>query len=220
MMGNKTKFAALALFSAAVIALSHAEAAQIPDPADAGAETGVQNIVLAGGCFWGMEGVFEHVRGVKDVVSGFTGGKAETAHYEMVSEGNTGHAESVMVTYDPSAVSLGQLLKIYFSVAHDPTELNRQGPDHGTQYRSEIFYTTPEQEKVAKEYIDQLGKSGVFKEPIVTKTEQLQKFYPAEDYHQDFLANHPNNPYIVANDKPKVAALKAEFPDLYTEKYQ
>jgi peptide-methionine (S)-S-oxide reductase len=195
------------------IALS---AANFPDPAvDTPRAAGKSEIaVLAGGCFWGMEGVFESLKGVSEVVSGYAGGSAKTAHYEIVSTGTTGHAESVRITYDPSQISYGQLLKVYFSVAHDPTELNRQGPDSGTQYRSEIFYTNEEQKKVAEAYIQQLTQAKVYRKPIVTKLEPLQKFYPAEEHHQHFMARNPNYPYIVYNDAPKVRNLHKQFPEM------
>jgi peptide-methionine (S)-S-oxide reductase len=171
--------------------------------------------VFAGGCFWGVEAVFEHVRGVKDAVSGYAGGKSGSAQYETVSSGDTGHAESVKVTYDPARVSYGQLLKVYFSVAHDPTQLNRQSPDVGPQYRSEIFTTNAEQAKIARAYIAQLTAAKVFAAPIVTKVEPLPAFYPAEAHHQDYLRLHPNEPYIVFNDAPKLVHLKQMFPALY-----
>jgi peptide-methionine (S)-S-oxide reductase len=171
--------------------------------------------VFAGGCFWGVEAVFEHVKGVKDAVSGYAGGKSGSAQYDTVSTGDTGHAESVKVTYDPAKVSYGQLLKVYFSVAHDPTQLNRQSPDVGPQYRSEIFTTNAEQAKIAKAYIAQLTAAKVFAAPIVTKVEPLPAFYPAEAYHQDYLRLHPNEPYIVFNDAPKLVHLKQMFPALY-----
>ena len=171
--------------------------------------------VFAGGCFWGVEAVFEHVKGVKDAVSGYAGGKSGSAQYETVSTGDTGHAESVKVTYDPGKVSYGQLLKVYFSVAHDPTQLNRQSPDVGPQYRSEIFTTSAEQARIAKAYIAQLAAAKVFAAPIVTKVEPLPAFYPAEAYHQDYLRLHPNEPYIVFNDAPKLVHLKQMFPALY-----
>ena len=179
---------------------------------------GTKIAVLAGGCFWGLEAVFEHVKGVKSVVSGYSGGDAATADYETVSDGKTGHAESVQITYDPTQVSYEQLLQVYFSVATDPTELNRQGPDTGTQYRSEIFYTDDDQKTVAENYIKKLTDGKVYSKPIVTLVAPLTKFYPAEDYHQNYLDNHPNEPYIVYNDKPKVAALKKNFADLWVEK--
>jgi peptide-methionine (S)-S-oxide reductase len=171
--------------------------------------------VLAGGCFWGVQGVFQHVTGVTQAVSGYAGGSQETAEYETVSTGRTGHAESVQITFDPQKISYGHLLQIYFSVAHDPTELNRQGPDVGTQYRSAIFPTTVEQARVAKAYIDQLEQAAVFNAPIVTRVEPDQTFYPAEAYHQDFLTRNPHHPYIVINDLPKIENLKRIQPDVY-----
>ncbi len=199
---------------AALIALAQGKSA-FPDPAvDVPASGGKQVAVLAGGCFWGMEGVFERVKGVKDVVSGFAGGEKATAHYETVSTGTTGHAESVKITFDPSQVTYGQLLKIYFSVAHDPTELNRQGPDQGTQYRSAIFYENDEQKKVAEAYIKQLEEAHVFSRPIVTQVAPLKGFYAAEIYHQHFLDFHPDNDYIRYNDLPKIAALKKQYPEM------
>jgi peptide-methionine (S)-S-oxide reductase len=190
--------------------------APFPDPAiDAPAsEHGKQTAVLAGGCFWGMEAVFDRLKGVTNVVSGFAGGEKSTAQYETVSTGATGHAESVKITYDPSQITYGQLLKVYFSVAHDPTELNRQGPDTGTQYRSAIFYTDDEQRKIAEAYIQQLNAAKVYKRPIVTQVTRLNGFYPAESYHQHYLQNHPNEPYIVYNDIPKLLALKKEYPQM------
>ena len=179
------------------------------------APSGMQTAVLAGGCFWGVDGVFKHVKGVTGVVSGFSGGSAATAHYETVSTGTTGHAESVKITYDPTQVSYAELLRVFFSVATDPTELNRQGPDEGTQYRSVIFYASPEQKQIAEAYIAQLNQAGVFHKPIVTQVVPFQAFYPAEAYHQNFLELHPNYPYIVYNDLPKLRDLKKEFPDLY-----
>ena len=171
--------------------------------------------VFAGGCFWGVEAVFEHIKGVKDAVSGYAGGKSGSAQYDTVSSGDTGHAESVKVTYDPGKVSYGQLLKVYFSVAHDPTQLNRQSPDVGPQYRSEIFTTSAEQARIAKAYIAQLTAAKVFAAPIVTKVEPLPAFYPAEAHHQDYLRLHPDEPYIVFNDAPKLVHLKQMFPALY-----
>jgi peptide-methionine (S)-S-oxide reductase len=162
--------------------------------------------------------VFEHVKGVISVSAGYSGGAADTAHYEMVSEGNTGHAESVRIKYDPSRITYGQLLKVYFAVAHDPTELNRQGPDSGTQYRSAIFYRNDEQKNIAEAYIAQLNKAGVFKRPIVTQVVALKAFYEAEAYHQDYAVNHPNEPYIAINDLPKVTELRKQLPELYVEK--
>ena len=178
---------------------------------------GEQTAVIAGGCFWGIQAVFEHVKGVISVSAGYSGGSADTAHYEMVSEGNTGHAESVRIKYDPSRISYGQLLKVYFAVAHDPTELNRQGPDTGSQYRSAVFYNSAEQERIAAAYIVQLNKAGVFKRPIVTQVVALKAFYEAEAYHQDYAVHHPDEPYIAINDLPKVAELRKQLPELYVE---
>lgn len=190
--------------------------AEFPKPAkDAALSAGpAQTAVLAGGCFWGVEAVFERLKGVSDVVSGFAGGSKATAHYEVVSLGMTGHAESVRITYDPAQISYGQLLRVFFSVAHDPTELNRQGPDEGTQYRSSIFYGTEEQKQLAQAYIEQLDAAKIFKRRIVTKVVPLDGFYPAEGYHQDFLRRNPTYPYIVYNDLPKIAHLEKAFPDL------
>jgi peptide-methionine (S)-S-oxide reductase len=171
--------------------------------------------VLAGGCFWGVQGVFQHVDGVTSAVSGYAGGQADTALYEMVGTSTTGHAEAVRVTFDPRRVSYGRILQIYFSIAHDPTELNRQGPDIGTQYRSAIFPTNSEQQQVTETYVAQLNQAHVFDAPIVTKIEPGRDFYPAEDYHQDFLTRNPTYPYIVVNDLPKIENLKRLFPDLY-----
>lgn len=171
--------------------------------------------VFAGGCFWGIEAVFEHVKGVQSAVSGYTGGTTASPSYEDVSTGTTGHAESVRVVYDPAVVSYGQLLQVFFSVAHDPTQLNRQGPDHGTQYRSAIFYRTKEQQRAAESYVRQLTAAKTFDRPIVTQIVPLGAFYPAESYHQHYMANHPDQPYIVYNDAPKVAHLKEQFPQLY-----
>ncbi|MBC7783230.1 MAG: peptide-methionine (S)-S-oxide reductase MsrA [Burkholderiales bacterium] len=190
----------------------------IPDPAVSAplaTAKGEQTAVFAGGCFWGVEAVFEHVKGVTEVTSGYSGGAAKTANYEAVSDGDTGHAEAVRIIYDPSQVSYEQLLKIFFSVAHDPTELNRQGPDTGSQYRSAIFYTDENQERIARAYIAQLDQAKVFKRSIVTQVVALDSYYKAEAYHQDYLANHPNEPYIMINDQPKVANLRKQFPDLY-----
>jgi peptide-methionine (S)-S-oxide reductase len=173
-----------------------------------------QTAVLSGGCFWGVEAVFDHLKGVTDVVSGFAGGEKKTAHYEIVSTGTTGHAESVRITYDPAQITFGQLLKVYFAVAHDPTQLNRQGPDEGTQYRSVIFYMNDDQKRVAEAYIRQLDDAKVFPRPIVTQVVAFRGFYPAETYHQHYLANHLDNPYIVYNDLPKLEALKKQYPQL------
>jgi len=177
-----------------------------------------QTAVLAGGCFWGVQGVFEHVRGVKKVVSGYAGGEQSTAEYETVSSGTTGHAESVKITFDPAEISYGQILQIAFSVVHDPTQLNRQGPDTGTQYRSAIFYADDTQKHIAQAYIKQLDDSHAYPRAIVTRVDPLKGFYPAEDYHQDYLFHNPNAPYIAYNDIPKVENFKKLFPDLYSER--
>lgn len=182
--------------------------------ATAAAPKGSEKVVLAGGCFWGMEGVFESLKGVSNVVSGYSGGSAATAHYEIVSTGETGHAESVEVTYDPSKISFDQLLQVYFFVAHDPTELNRQGPDTGTQYRSVIFYTTVQQQSAALGFIKRLESGKKFDAPIVTQVVPLKAFYPAEAYHQHFLQHNPTYPYIVFNDLPKLQHLRQQFPAL------
>ncbi|MGA7079804.1 MAG: peptide-methionine (S)-S-oxide reductase MsrA [Terriglobales bacterium] len=198
----------------------HASAA-VPNPAaDATLATtkSEQTAVVSGGCFWGIQAVFQHVKGVISATSGYSGGAANTAEYELVSNGDTGHAESVKIVYDPSQITYGQLLRVFFSVAHDPTELNRQGPDTGSQYRSAIFYGNDEQKKIADAYIAQLEKAKVFAHPIVTQVVALKAFYTAEAYHQDYAARHPDNPYIVYNDAPKVAHLRQEFPELYTGK--
>jgi peptide-methionine (S)-S-oxide reductase len=179
------------------------------------ADAANQTAVLAGGCFWGVDGVFKHVKGVINVTSGYSGGSGKTAQYETVSTGTTGHAESVKITYDPSKISYLQLLKVFFFVAHDPTELNRQGPDTGTQYRSIIFYADAGQKKTAQNYIAELDKSKAFPEPIVTEVVPLKQFYPAEDYHQNFFERFPDNPYIVYNDRPKLDQLRNKFPALY-----
>ena len=177
---------------------------------------GKQTAVLGGGCFWGVDAVFKHVKGVENVVAGYSGGSAATAHYEMVSAGRTGHAESVKITFDPAKISYGDLLRIFFSVAHDPTQLNYQGPDYGTQYRSVIFYANEDQKQIALAYITQLNNARVFRKPIVTQVVPLERFYPAEVYHQDYLALHPNEPYIIINDRPKLGKLQKQFPALST----
>jgi peptide-methionine (S)-S-oxide reductase len=190
----------------------------IPDPAtDAplAASHGSAKAVLAGGCFWGVQAVFQHVKGVSHVTSGYSGGSAMTAHYEEVGSGNTGHAESVEITYDPAVITYGKLLKVYFEIAHNPTELNRQGPDEGTQYRSNIFFADEEQQKIANAYIAQLDAAKVFPKAIVTKVTPLKGFYPAEAYHQNYATLHPDHPYIAYWDLPKVANLQKEMPDLY-----
>jgi peptide-methionine (S)-S-oxide reductase len=179
------------------------------------AAKGEETAVLAGGCFWGVDAVFKHVKGVSNVISGYSGGRASTAQYETVSTGTTGHAESVKITFDPSQVSYAELLRVFFSVATDPTQLNRQGPDEGSQYRSVIFYTSEDQHQTALAYIDQLNKAKVFSGPIVTQVVPFQAFYEAEAHHQNYLAQHLDNPYIVYNDIPKLRALRSEFPDLY-----
>jgi len=178
----------------------------------------LQTAVLAGGCFWGTQGVFEHLHGVRRVVSGYAGGEKSTAEYETVSTGRTGHAESVQITFDPQQVSYGQILQVFFSVAHDPTQLNRQGPDTGPQYRSAIFYADDTQKKIAEAYIAQLQKTGAFRKPIVTRVDPLRGFYPAEAYHQDFLLRNPSDPYIVFNDLPKIRSFQKALPPLYVEK--
>ncbi|HLH78378.1 MAG TPA: peptide-methionine (S)-S-oxide reductase MsrA [Candidatus Binataceae bacterium] len=174
-----------------------------------------QTAVLAGGCFWGVDAVFKHVKGVSQVVSGYSGGAAQTAHYDLVSEGDTGHAESVEITYDPAQISYRQLLQVFFLVAHDPTQLNRQGPDVGSNYRSVVFYADQAQETAAKSTIAELNREHVFATPIVTQVVPLKGFYPAEAYHQNFLERHPDNPYIVFNDLPKLKLLQQKFPTLY-----
>jgi len=199
--------------------LRAAEAAR-PIPASALDEASASSAatevaVLAGGCFWGVQGVFQHVKGVTNAVSGYAGGDKPTAHYETVSSGTTGHAESVQVTFDPRQITYGRILQIYFSVAHNPTQLNRQGPDTGTQYRSSIFTENEEQAKIAKAYIIQLNQAGVFNAAIVTKVTPLEGFYAAENYHQNFLITHPNYPYIVINDLPKIENLQRIYPDFY-----
>ena len=226
---NRFKPNPLGLLVAALLAIagavywtssSSAETARlVPPPAldeTAPAGTG-ETAVLAGGCFWGVQGVFQHVDGVISAVSGYAGGARDTAHYDMTSSGTTGHAESVQITFDPHRISYGRLLQIYFSVAHDPTELNRQGPDTGTQYRSTIFPQTPEQQRIAAAYIAQLDRAKVFAAPIATTIEPGKAFYPAEAYHQNYLTLHPGQPYIAINDLPKVAALKELFPTRYRE---
>ncbi|MEY9179379.1 peptide-methionine (S)-S-oxide reductase [Bradyrhizobium sp. USDA 326] len=195
------------------------EAVVIPAPAlDVAPASGIQTAVVAGGCFWGVQGVFQHTAGVVNAVSGYAGGTKATADYQTVSSGRTGHAESVEIKYDPKKISYGKILQIYFSVVHDPTQLNRQGPDVGPQYRSAIFTASDEQKKVAEAYIAQLNAARVFNKPIVTKVGALEAFYPAEAYHQDYLTLHPNQPYIAYNDIPKVENLKKLFADNYIEK--
>jgi peptide-methionine (S)-S-oxide reductase len=229
-MTRNSQFGRLALGIAAIGALAIAgfavapslaaeDAVMIPAPAmDAPASDGLQTVVVSGGCFWGVQGVFQHTAGVVNAVSGYSGGNKSTAQYEIVSTGTTGHAESVQIKYDPRKISYGKLLQIFFSVAHDPTQLNRQGPDSGTQYRSAIWTTTPEQKKVADAYIAQLNAAKVYSKPIVTKVGSLEGFFPAEAYHQDYLTLHPNQPYIAYNDIPKVENLKKLFAQDYVEK--
>ena len=205
----------------AVACSSSSAAVKIPDPAQdipLAKTSGSATVVVAGGCFWGIQAVFEHVKGVTSATAGYAGGSAATAHYEIVSSGATGHAESVRITYDPSKVSFGQLLKVFFSVAHNPTELNRQGPDTGTQYRSVIFYSNDEQKRIAQAYIEQLDHAKILSSRIVTQLSALQAFYPAEGYHQDYAEHHPNDPYIAINDLPKVEHLKQMLPELYVGK--
>jgi peptide-methionine (S)-S-oxide reductase len=211
---------ALAIAAFAVMPSRAAEdAVKIPPPAtDSQTADGLQTAVVAGGCFWGVQGVFQHTAGVKSAVSGYAGGSQMTATYEQVSGGNTGHAESVQIKYDPKQISYGKILQIFFSVVHDPTQLNRQGPDSGTQYRSAIFTTSDEQKKVAEAYIAQLNAAKTYGKPIVTKVGALQGFFPAEAYHQDYLTLHPNQPYIAYNDLPKVENLKKMFADNYIDK--
>ncbi|MGH9503134.1 MAG: peptide-methionine (S)-S-oxide reductase MsrA [Terriglobales bacterium] len=212
----------LVLIMAAVACTAgNASSMAVPNPAlDAAkaAKSGEQTAVVAGGCFWGVQAVFQHVKGVISATSGYSGGDAKTAQYEIVSTGETGHAESVKITYDPAQITYGELLQVFFSVAHDPTELNRQGPDDGTQYRSVIFYNNDEQKKIAQAYIAQLDKAKVFPRAIVTQVVPLKAFYPAEAYHQDYAARHPDQLYIVYNDAPKLAHLRQQFPELYAAK--
>ena len=215
-----TRFATLTLAATLLFGCgaSAGTAKQLPAPAvdtPAGEAKAKETAVLAGGCFWGMQGMFQHVRGVTKVVAGYSGGDAESANYEAVSSETTGHAEAVEITFDPKQVSYGQILRLYFSVAHDPTQLNRQGPDRGPSYRSEIFFATPAQERVARAYVAQLTAAKVFDKPIVTKIEPLKAFYAAEEYHQDYLIRNPQQPYIVYNDLPKIEALKRVYPEFY-----
>ena len=215
--------AAAALAVAGVSLMQGASAAQekpvvIPAPAAELTESGSRaKIVLAGGCFWGVQGVFQRLEGVTSAVSGYAGGEAGTAKYELVGSGTTGHAEAVEVVYDPSVISLGELLQVFFSVAHNPTQLNYQGPDHGPQYRTAIFFDSEEEKAFAQGYIAELDKAGVYPSPIVTTLEPLTQFYAAEDYHQDFLTLNPTWPYIVYHDLPKIEALKTIFPEIYRE---
>lgn len=205
----------LPVFGVVACNSAHGQVPEFAGKSPSPATTGEQTAVFAGGCFWGVDAVFKHVRGVSNVVSGYAGGSAATAQYEVVGTGTTGHAESVKITYDPSRISYSQLLRVFFSVAHDPTELNRQGPDAGPQYRSVIFYADAEQQQTALAYIEQLDKAKVFPAPIVTQVVPLQGFYPAEAYHQNFLARHPDHPYIVSFDLPKLRELQKRLPALY-----
>jgi peptide-methionine (S)-S-oxide reductase len=224
-MFRPLRFHLCSLLSLGALALiqpcaASSDAVSLPAPTtdiSAAGAAGPQTAVFAGGCFWGAEAVFRHTKGVTRAVSGYAGG-AKAADYETVSSGSTGHAESVQVTYDPAQISYGQLLKIFFSVVHDPTQLNRQGPDAGTQYRSAIFYVSDEQKRVAQAYVEQLTRAKVFADPIVTQVTALPAFYPAESYHQNYLALHPYQPYIVYNDLPKLTHLREQFPDLYRGK--
>src|SRR5580692_2293830 len=227
---SRSQFSRYSLYAAAIGALAMTafvvapsraaeDAVVIPAPAaDVKASDGIQTVVVAGGCFWGVQGVFQHTAGVVNAVSGYAGGSKNTADYSTVSTGTTGHAESVAIKYDPNKISYGKILQIFFSVVHDPTQLNRQGPDSGTQYRSAIFTTSDEQRKVTDAYIAQLNAAKVYKKPIVTKVSPLEGFYPAEGYHQDYLTLHPNQPYIAYNDIPKVENLKKIFAENYIEK--
>jgi peptide-methionine (S)-S-oxide reductase len=227
---RRNRFSRLSLCAAALSALAITafvaapsraaeDAVVIPPPAmDAQASDGIQTAVIAGGCFWGVQGVFQHTAGVVNAVSGYAGGSKATADYNVVSTGTTGHAESVQIKYDPKKISYGKILQIFFSVAHDPTQLNRQGPDSGTQYRSAIFTTSDEQKKVADAYIAQLNAAKVYNKPIVTKVGPLEGFFPAEAYHQDYLTLHPSQPYIAYNDLPKIENLKKIFAENYIEK--
>jgi peptide-methionine (S)-S-oxide reductase len=209
---------AITAFAVAPVARRGRRRDHPPPAVDVQASDGIQTAVIAGGCFWGVQGVFQHTAGVVNAVSGYAGGSKATADYTMVSTGATGHAEAVEIKYDPKKISYGKILQIFFSVAHDPTQLNRQGPDSGTQYRSAIFTTNDEQKKVAEAYIAQLNAAKVYKKPIVTKVGPLEAFYPAEAYHQDYLTLHPNQPYIAYNDIPKVENLKKIFAENYIEK--
>ena len=217
-ISNPFKIAAFTILALLICHFALAETASVPAPKrDAALATSSteESLVVAGGCFWGIQSVFQHVKGVKQAISGYAGGAEATAFYEQVGSGTTGHAESVKITYDPSQISLGQLLQVFFSVAHNPTMLNYQGPDHGTQYRSAIFYATPEQQGIAESYIAQLNEAKIFASPIVTKLEPLKGFYAAEAYHQDYARLHPDNSYIRIHDAPKVVALQKKFPQLY-----
>ncbi len=224
-LSSSLKLAVVAALSVAAVlhwsgaGARSADAVALPAPAvDVPASGKKQTIVFAGGCFWGVQAVFQHIKGVTEATSGYAGGAADSAKYDLVSTGTTGHAESVRVTFDPAQVSLGQLLQVFFSVAHDPTTLNRQGPDEGTQYRSAVFFTTPDQQRVTAAYVAQLEGTKLLGGRIVTQVAPLAAFYPAEAYHQDYARRHPADPYIVINDAPKVAHLRQLFPALYSER--
>lgn len=215
-------YSSLSVLLAVLLTAAACTAGSTPNPSPAvdaalAPQKGEQTAVVAGGCFWGIQAVFQHVKGVISATSGYSGGEAGTAHYERVSDGDTGHAESVQITYDPSQVTYGQLLRVFFDVAHDPTELNRQGPDEGTQYRSAIFYSNAEQKKIAEAYIAQLNAAKVYRSPIVTQVAPLKAFYPAEEHHQNYARRHPDSPYIAYNDAPKVDDLKDRLPGLYVK---
>src|SRR5258708_28892508 len=221
MIRSLTRLFPIMILAATIACHASSAAVKLPNPASdepLSKSKSSQTIVLAGGCFWGIQAVFEHVKGVSSGMAGYSGGAANTAQYETVSTGRTGHAESVKVVYDASQVSFGQILKVFFSVAHDPTELNRQGPDEGTQYRSVIFFSDEEQHRMARSYIDQLDGAKSFAHPIVTQVVGLQAFYPAEGYHQDYAEHHPQEPYIAINDLPKLDHLKQTLPELYVGK--
>jgi peptide-methionine (S)-S-oxide reductase len=217
----KITLAVCAALLIAYAALRHSVASAataLPDPTideSRAPQKAQETLVLAGGCFWGIQAVFQHVKGVTSATSGYSGGTVKNPDYEQVSDGETGHAESVQIIYDPSQITLGQLLKVFFSVATDPTELNRQGPDSGTQYRSAIFFSTPDQQRIAQAYVQQLDQAKVFSSPIVTQITPFQAFYRAEDYHQNYATLHPDNPYIATFDLPKIEHLQQQFPNLY-----
>jgi peptide-methionine (S)-S-oxide reductase len=223
-MERRIRFSLLFVIAIAVLACNQVRAGSavaLPAPAldsSLAKTSGKETAVFSGGCFWGIQAVFQHVKGVTSATSGYAGGEASTAHYEVVSSGGTGHAESVQVVFDPSQITYGQLLRVFFSVGHDPTEVNRQGPDEGEQYRSMISYTTPEQKRIAEAYIAQLTQAKAFPHPIATQVVPLKGFYPAEAYHQDYATRHPHDPYIMINDAPKVVNLEKQFPDLYMKR--
>ena len=209
----------LLLAGGAVFASGSAESVENPEPAESAVpQEGMEQAVFAGGCFWGVEAVYERLDGVVDVVSGYSGGEADTAHYNIIGSGKTGHAEAVNIVFDPQKVSYETLLDVFFSVAHDPTQLNYQGPDHGTQYRSAVFYTDENQKMITEEVIARLNAEGVYRDPIVTEVNSLDVFYPAEPYHQDFMERNPNHPYIVYWDQPKISQLEKSYPELLAGK--